>query len=218
MSLIATENGGGSFQLPPEGNHLARCIRVIDLGTQTDAYNGKPKKYHRVMLGWELPDEKAVFDEERGAEPFLVSKEYTLSLNERANLRHDLESWRGKGFSEAERKAFDISRVLGAVCMVNVIHRVSAKKRKYPSVTGITPVPKGMKDLVPKQVLPSIKYLIEDRGGGAFEVLPEFVQEKIKASEEWEADSTSDDLESVNGKLAAATDVESVPVEEWVVC
>src|SRR5438067_5017864 len=157
MSLIATRNSGGSFQLPPEGNHLARCIRVIDLGTQTDAYNGKPKKHHRVMIGWELPEEKAVFDEERGEEPFLVSKEYTLSLNERANLLHDLESWRGKGFSEAELDAFDISQLLGVVCMVNVIHRVSAKKRKYASVNGITRVPKGMKDLVPGQVLPSIK-------------------------------------------------------------
>jgi hypothetical protein len=212
MSLIATTNSGGSFQIPPEGNHLARCIRVIDLGTQTDAYNGKPKKHHRLMIGWELPEEKAVFDEERGEEPFLVSKEYTLSLDERANLLHDLESWRGKGFSEAELDAFDISQLLEVVCMVNVIHRVSAKKRKYASVNGITRVPKGMKDLVPGQVLPSIKYSIEDRRDGAFEVLPEFIQEKIMASEEWEADSTSDDLKSVNAKLTAATNGEPVPV------
>ncbi len=34
------------------------------------------------------------------------------------------------------------------------------------------------------------------------------------ASEEWEADSTSDDLESVNAKLAAGTNGEPVPVEE----
>ena len=213
MSLIATENGVGTFQVPPEGNHLARCIRVIDLGTQIDSYNGKPKKHHRLMLGWELPEEKAVFNEERGEEPFLISKEYTLSLGEQANLRHDVESWRGKGFSEAELKAFDVSQLLGAVCMVNVIHRVSAKKRKYASVNGITPLPKGMKDLVPSQVLPSIKYLIEDGVGGAFDVLPEFIQEKIMASEDWKADSRSDDLESVNAELAAATNV--VPVEEW---
>jgi len=215
MSLTVTNNGG-SYQLPPEGNHLARCIRVIDLGTQKETYNGKPKKYHRGILGWELLEEKAVFDEERGEEPFFVSKEYTLSLSERANLRHDLESWRGKGFSEAELEAFDMSRLLGALCMVNVIHRVSAKKRKYASVNGITPLPKGMKDLVPKQVLPSIKYLIEDRRGGAFEELPEFIQEKIMASEEWEDNSRSDDveLESVNTKLAAATNDEPVPVDQ----
>jgi hypothetical protein len=184
MSLIATENGG-SYQLPPEGNHLGRCVQVIDLGTQNDTYNGKPKKLHKVRLGWELPEERAVFNEERGEEPFLVSKEYTLALGERANLRHDLESWRARRFSESELEAFDVSKFLEATCMVNVIHRISAKKRKYAHVNGVTPLPKGIKD-VPKQVLPSLKYMIEDGAGGVFPDLPEFIRNKIMASVEWQ--------------------------------
>ena len=40
------------------------------------------------------------------------------------------------------------------------------------------------------------------------------IQEKIMASEEWEAGSTSDDFESVNEKLPAATNLQPVPIEE----
>jgi hypothetical protein len=186
MSLTASDRGGGDYQIPPEGNHVARCVRVIDLGTQRDSYMGKPKIMHKAMVAWELPDEKAVFDEERGEEPFLVSKEYTVSLGERANLRHDLEAWRGKQFTEAELKAFDISKLIGAACMVNVVHRTSKNNRNYASITAVTPLPKGVKKAdVPKQTLPSLSYQIEDGNNEVFKALPEWIQKKIMESEEW---------------------------------
>ena len=35
MSLTVKATGGGDFELTPEGAYIARCIKVIDLGTQT---------------------------------------------------------------------------------------------------------------------------------------------------------------------------------------
>lgn len=180
---VASDKGGGSFQLAPIGNHLAICVRVVDLGTQKDSYLGKPKIQRKVVLGFELVEEKAVFDESRGEESFLVSREYTLSLGEKANLRHDLESWRGRAFTEEELKGFDLKKLLGAPCMVNVVHEMSKQKRQYSKIKSITTLPKKMKKTdVPKPTLDLINYDIEDVTGGDFSKLPKYLQDKIAAS------------------------------------
>ena len=36
-----TDSGGGNYEQPPIGTHVARCIKVIDLGTQRGEYQGK---------------------------------------------------------------------------------------------------------------------------------------------------------------------------------
>jgi len=183
---IATETGGGELQLPPTGAHVARCVQVIDLGTQKDTYMGKPKIIRKVRIGWELPNEKAIFNEERGEEPFMCGADYTLSLNERANLRHILESWRGKEFSAEELKGFDLKVLVGKACMVTILHKKSASNKNYAVVTTVTPVPKGME--VPKATLPKLSYDIEMGKNHVFDQLPEWIQNKIKTSEEFNSE------------------------------
>lgn len=181
----ASAKGGSNFQLAPVGNHIGICVQVVDLGTQHDEFNKKPKLIHKVRVSWELPDEKAVFDEARGEESFMVSKEYTLSLNEKANLRHDIESWRGVPFTEKELESFEVGKLLGAPAMVNVMHETSANKRKYVKITSVTRLPKTVKKAdVPKPTIPLLKYDIEDGDNDVFRSLPEFIQEKIMASVE----------------------------------
>lgn len=182
MAILASDKGGGDFQQPPIGTHVARCIQVIDLGTQRDQWQGKPKLTRKVRITWELPNEKAVFDETKGEEPFFVSKEYTLSLGDRANLRHDLEGWRGQEFTEDELKAFDLAKLLGRVCMLSVIHKTSASKKKYAAVTSVSRLPKGT--VCPDQVNPSVEYSVEEGPNEVFKALPEWIREKITASEE----------------------------------
>lgn len=179
----ATETGGGEIQLPPVGSHPARCVHIIDLGTQKDTFQGKPKIIRKVRINWELPLEKAIFVEERGEEPFMCGADYTLSLNERANLRHMLESWRGREFTADELKGFNLEVLLGKSCLVNIIHKTSAQKRNYAVVATVTPLPKGMQ--CPKASLPKLNYDIEQMEGGVFNQLPEWIQKKIRASEEF---------------------------------
>ena len=52
--------------------------------------------------------------------PLTVSRTFTVSLHEKANLRKFLSAWRGRDFTTEEAKAFDVSKLLGAYCMVNV--------------------------------------------------------------------------------------------------
>jgi hypothetical protein len=151
-----SDTGGKEFEQPPAGPTVGRCVRIIDLGTQDESYQGKAKKVRQVMVGWELPN----LPMEDGR-PFLLSKIYTMSLNERANLRSDLENWRGKDLTDEEAANFDEKVLLGKVCLLNVKHT----DKKKAKVDSIMPVPRdadGKPTLpVPKQVNESIYVSLE---------------------------------------------------------
>lgn len=134
MPIIA-ENSGTNYTPIPAGNHIARCYEMIQIGTvieQTGIYAGKES--HKVRLTWETPDEKHDFG--KGLQPFSISKEFTLSMNEKATLRKMLESWRGKAFTEDEAKRFDITKLLGKPCMISVIHKVSKTGKNYAEISS----------------------------------------------------------------------------------
>lgn len=182
MAIIAADSGGnGDFKPTPAGNHVGICSMVVDLGKQRDQsqmYGEKIK--HKVYISWELPHETITWTDREGNEksgPMRIGKTYTLSLHENANLRHDLESWRGRPFTEEERKGFDISKLAGAPAMVNVTHEEKNGKT-YANVTAVTPLPKGME----KPTL-NDNFLIydEDENRFNYEQLPEWLQKKVDA-------------------------------------
>ena len=142
MSLYV-ENTGGNFESCPHGLHLARCYRIVDLGTQKSEYMGQVKHLHKVMLAWEIHGTNDDADPllMRDGRPFSIFKNYTLSWSDKSNLRIDLQSWRGKPFTEEEMRKFDLKNVLGAWCMLNVIERRGDNGKTYSNVDGITPVP-----------------------------------------------------------------------------
>src|ERR1700761_9067656 len=111
MAIIASKNGGGDFELPPADQYAAVCYRVIDYGTQQTEWQGAVKHKRLILISWEL-DCKMSDDR-----PFTVSKRYTLSLHEKADLRKDLESWRGRPFTIEEEEGFDVSKLIGAPCL-----------------------------------------------------------------------------------------------------
>ena len=202
MAIIAKSKGTTERTLAPTGNHLARCVKMIHIGTSEENIQGTVKKLNKVKLSWELPDETHVFKEEKGAEPFMVSKEYTLSMSDRANLRKDLESWRGKGFTEKQASNFDITVLLGIPCMINVIHRTAKSSgNEYVVVSGITPLPKRVE--CPEQIIPSFEFNYDDKFEN-FEQLDEWTQGKIKETDEYKAKvSTEEDAPAdVEGDLS----------------
>ena len=181
MSIVAEKNSTPRT-LAPAGNHIARCYSMIHIGTVDTDYMGELKQLNKVQITWELPNELHVFKEENGEQPFVISKEYTLSMHEKANLRKDLESWRGKGFTEMEAESFDITNLLSIPCMLNVIHKTSQKGNDYATVSGITPVPKGLD--CPEQINPSFEFNFFEEFGN-LEKLPEWLRDKIKKTPEY---------------------------------
>lgn len=185
MPITATSNGTTRDPIPA-GNYIARCYQMIEIGTVTEFIMGKQKTLHKVRIGWELPTELKVFDPSKGEQPLAISKEYTLSMNEKSNLRKDLKSWRGKDFTEDEAKAFDITKLLGAACMLNIIHRPSSDGLKvYDNIAGITPLPKGM--TAPKAMNKLFVLSYDEWDEVKFTSLPDFIKVKMQGSDEYKA-------------------------------
>ena len=193
MPILAAEGESKPKQQAPAGSHVARCISVIDLGTQDTPFG----ESHKVRITWELPEEKAVFKEENGEQPFVLSKDYTLSLYEKANLRHDLESWRGRAFTEQELRGFDISKLIGAPCLLSVIHKTSDKGKTFANISSVSALPKGMS--CPPMINPAVEYAITDGRSEVYESFPEWLQKKIAGSREWGAEPKLPEEEESGG-------------------
>jgi len=182
MPIIAKTSQSKDRVIIPAGNHVARCYKMIELGTLTDEYKGESITRHRVSLSWELPNETHTFSEEQGPQPLSMNKEYTLSMHERATLRQHLESWRGKQFTKQEAEAFDITKLLGVPCMLNIVHSQSQNGNTYAQLTSITPLAKGM--IAPDQINESFEFSLSEFDQDKFDQLPEFLKDKIDRSKE----------------------------------
>lgn len=181
MGRFASDTGGGDFTPAPEGTHVARCIELIDIGTHHGEYQGAPTVRNQVIVRWELPNE--TIDIDGKPQPMIVSKFYTNSLGEKANLRADLTAWRGRAFTPEELMKFDLMNILGKPCLLTVVHN-DKKKAKVSAVSGLA---KGME--CPKQVNPSKSFWLDewngDTNGDPFASLPKGFQELIKQSDEF---------------------------------
>ena len=191
MSFIAKDSGNGNFKRVPNGAFIGRCYSLIDLGTQrTDGQYGI-KDQHKIQIGWELfgeDDDGAplVVDVDGQSMPMTIKKSYTVSLHEKAGLRRDLASWRGRDFTDEEAKAFDVSNLLGAYCMVNVTESESGGKT-YSNASGLTRLPTAFKDTKPAPVHKNVVFDLDDPDLEVFGRFHEKLQEAIKKAPEWKA-------------------------------
>lgn len=142
MSIIATAGEKKEFNIQPQGNHQAVCFDVFDLGLQKGEWQGKAKIQHKIYIGWEL-NERIESNDDFNGKRYRIYKKYTLTLDDRGNLSKDLISWRGKAFSDEEVKAFDIENLIGANCMLNIIHN-DYNGKTYANVSTVASVPKGL--------------------------------------------------------------------------
>jgi hypothetical protein len=171
------------FERPEDGTYLAMCYRIVDLGTQSEVFSGETKLLRKVTISWELPTERM-----KDGRPFSVNKRYTFSSAENANLRKDLEAWRGAKFTPETMKGFEIDRLLGKPCVVTVSTTTNEKGKTFTNIIAITPPIKGTKippetenetfcfAMIPGMFNPAL-----------MEKLHEKVQETIRKSPEWQA-------------------------------
>jgi len=138
MTLLA-RRPTRTFAQAPEGLFAACCVDVQNLGLVQGAYGPK----HKVRLVWQLD---LTTEEGRRYE---VARVYTLSLHERAALRKDLESWRGRAFTEKELDGFDLERLLTVNCQIQVVQRLGDDGTVYANVATVIPPAKGHMKLAP---------------------------------------------------------------------
>lgn len=129
-----------TFTPCPEGLHHAVCVDVIDLGVLQTAWGDK----HKVRIVWQIEEENL-----EARRRFDARKSYNLSLHEKATLRKDLEAWRGRKFTEVELKGFDLEKLIGANCQIQVVHDLSDDATIYANVQAVVPPPKQTPKLMP---------------------------------------------------------------------
>ena len=179
MALLASDKGGGDFEPIPEGIHPAVCYGVYDLGNQWSEGSKEGKSWakwtQKVLIQWELPLQRIEYEGED--RPKATSRIFTLSLDKKSNLRPFLQGWRGKSFTVEELEGFDISKLLGVNCQLQIIHAVVGDNT-YANIQAAIP---ATKKYTPENQ--TILFAIEDTV--IPEGTPEWIANKIMESKEW---------------------------------
>lgn len=186
--------------LPKPSTVFARCYSVIDIGTVPQMFNGEKQNDARMIhVTWELPGLLGVFNEEKGKQPFVISKEFRASTKSNSNLAQLISTWRNKAFTAEEEAGFDPSVMIGKTCFISFVHATKVKFRgkdiaqvtnenTVMKLNGIMPVPEGV------AVIPAINpYFNWDWDAVAtkgfnkeeFEKIPRFLQAKMATSQEF---------------------------------
>jgi hypothetical protein len=190
MALTLSESAKQERKLPEAGATVGVLYSLVDLGHQKTNWDNQEKWTPKVRLTFELPDQTDEFEvEEKGkvtkvSKPMVVSIEQTRSLGEKASLRKLLEQWRGQTFTAKELQAFSLKNLLGKPAMLTLIHKTSQQGRQYCAIAGASKLPKGMK--APATTTnDQLYYEIEQGEAGQFNDMPDWLQEKIRASKEF---------------------------------
>jgi len=180
------KNEGGHFEQTPAGTFIARCYRFIDLGSHEQTFQGESKGMKRlVMIGFELPTE-LMEEGEYAGRPFTIHKRYTWSTHEKANMRKDLESWRGAKFNDSDfgPGGFNVKNLLGVPATLTIVHSENDGK-SYSNIASIGKAMKGV--ALPPQVNPSVYLTLEKDGfdGSVFDSLSDKLKDFIRDTPEY---------------------------------
>lgn len=191
MPYIVTQSEKKDFPKPKDGEYIAICYKLIDMGTHKNKHgNMQPS----IRLAWELHGDSIV-GEGTGymddGKPFSVDRvfnPYLGSPSKATKFREFLEKWRGRPFTEEELKGFDLTNLLGAACRITLATSTNDEGKEYQNVVSASPMMKGVAK--PQQVNPSFLFLLPPRGEfdqAKFDKLPEFMRKRISESHEMNA-------------------------------
>ncbi len=190
---------GSDIPLIKAGIHHAVCYAVVDIGS---VYNPTYKTSRRkVIVTWEFPNERITVERDGQSVdmPRVTSKTYTASLSSKGYLRPDLESWRGRPFTDDELSGFEMFKLLGANCQLNIIH-----ENGYANVSAVVPKGSDQQNKTPEN--PTLSYSIDDDREEIPEHMPEWLQNKIKESPEYKALSVPEPPAEQNGGVQIPED------------
>lgn len=173
-------------KLPPvePGVYIGICVGVIDLGEQLCEFKDKSSSYkNQVQFVWELVGETVEVDGEQ--KPRQLARTFSMSASKKGNLRGFISGWNGVQYSDEQFNELDMFGQAGKACQLNVVLNDAGE---YANVESVIPLPKGMP--APTTQTAPVLWNMEEWDDGVFEALPEWVQEKIKKSTQYQKDHT----------------------------
>ena len=225
MSLTITDKGGNDdFPKLEKGMYEGTLYSIVDIGSKEYKFgNEEPKKQHKVVLAFEITkaidpeDNKVLMEDDR---PFAVSKKYTLSLHEKAALRLDIESWRGKSLSDEELAGFDLVGLLGHTAKIEI--ELTQKTPEFeggnPKIAALREPAGGTQKVATKNEQRAFDlevYCNEFNGKSSpetklmcdvFDELPAWQQKEIEESFEYQAANDSDSAPTQTVSASVASD------------
>lgn len=177
------------------GVYLGICIGVIDLGEQ---YSEKYKNYdNKIQLVFELPSETIEVDGKQ--EPKQLSREFKITAKVGSKFRDFINAMNGKTYSDDEFKALELFDQIGKACQLNV---VLSESGEYANIETVMPLMKGMP--APESKTEPIKWDMDAWDDELFKKLPEWVQEKIKKSTQYQKDHAPNTSVEVKSEAPAS--------------
>ena len=159
------------------GVYMAVCVGVVDLGEQ---YSEVYKSYsNKVKFVWALPSE--LMEVEGKMEERQLSREFSVATKKTSKLRTFLGSWNSKNYTDEEYMELDLFDQIGKACQLNVVLNDTGE---YANVDSIMPIPKGLPAPVSKTAF--FTWDMDAWDDAAFEKLPQWTQEQIKKSTQYQ--------------------------------
>ena len=164
----------------PGGTYMAVCIYSLGIGEQLCKYKDSTKYNNQVMIGFELIGQTVEIDGKQ--EPRVLGRTFNVAKSQNSGLRKFLGSWMGKALTDDEYMSFDTNTLLGKPAMLSVVLNDTGE---YANIDGIMQIPAGIPE--PKATITPYWFDLDDGfDQAAFEKLPEWAQEKIKKSTEYQ--------------------------------
>lgn len=164
------------------GTYLAVCVGVIFVGEQymdRSAF-GKGSSYeHQIVFVWDLPSER-----DGDGKPKQLSKDLNATSAPNGTLSGIMEAWNSRTYSREELEVTDLLEQLGKACQLTVVVSESG----YSNVKAVAALAKGIP--APVTDTAHITFDVDEWDDAAFAALPEWVQEKIKKSTQYQKDHT----------------------------
>ena len=165
------------------GVYMAVCVGVVDLGEQ---YSEAFKSYsNKVKFVWALPGETIEIDGK--TEERQLSREFAVATKKNSKLRTFLGGWNSKNYSDEEFMELDLFDQIGKACQLNVVLNDTGE---YANVDSVMPIPKGFPAPVSKTAF--FTWDMDNWNDAVFEKLPEWTQEQIKKSTQYQKNHAPD--------------------------
>lgn len=159
------------------GSYLAVCVGVVFIGEQyIPPFGDKKGRYeNRLMFVWDIPSEL-----DGSGAPKQLSKAINATSSANGNLMAILSGWNSRAYTREELADTEVNDQLGKPCMLSV----GVNESGYANVTAVSAIPKGIP--APVSNTPFIRFDVNEWSDEGFAALPEWVQNRIKESTEYQ--------------------------------
>jgi len=190
----------------PAGTYRGSLVYVIDIGEQL--IKGKKGDYYQnqIIFTYELIGKTKEIDGKQT--PIDLSRTFNFTRGANSAFRKFVQDWTGKKMSDEEWDDFDPGILLAGNAMLSVVHNDTGE---YANISTAMQPFEG--DVYPNPSLPLLYFDMDKWDDAVFEKLPEWAQDRIKKSTQYQKDHAPVTTVEVKAPEAA---VQTNPAQQFV--